>query len=339
MFDFRHNHILQSLIVVGIVWLAVLLKSVIIVLFIAFLFTVVFRPLVTWLERHHVPTPLAVVLPIIGLIGILVLIGFYIIPTFVDQARQFINDLPHYLDKIRHSQILRTVDINPHSIQDSLRQHFDSVSNTLLSVTSTVVTILAGLITIIVIMLYWLATYGRSKNTLLTYVPQRHRRRVDDIWQRIEKKLVSWAKAQALLSLVVGALVWIGAAIIGLPFAAALGIISGLLESIPTIGPIAAAVPGILLGLTIDLKTGIAATILYILVQQVENHLIVPLLFGRTVRLHPIVVILSLLSGAVLFGILGALLSLPAALCISAVVDSFRDDPKLQTTKAGKLLK
>lgn len=339
MFDFRRNHILQALLILFMAWLVVTLKSVIVLLFIAFLFTVVLRPAVRWLERHRVPTALAVVLPILGLIGVLVLIGFFIIPTFVDQAKQFINLLPSYIDKAKHLQVLQSANLDINSLQDSLRNHINAVSNALLSVTTTVVTIVAGVITIIVIMLYWLGTYDRTKETLLTYVPMARRARVDDVWQRVEKKLVSWAKAQMLLSVIVGVMVWIGATILGLPFAGTLGIISGLLESIPTLGPIAAAVPGMLLGLTISLETAVGAAVMYTLVQQLENHIIVPLLFGRTVRLHPIIVILSLLIGAVLFGILGALLSLPAALCISAAVDSFREDPKLQSSKAGKLLK
>lgn len=339
MFDLRRNHILQALLVVLIAWFVYVLRDVIIVVFVAFLFTVVLRPSVAWLERHHMPVAVAVLLPILVLLGFLVLIGIFVVPSFIDEGKQFVARLPSYLHSIERSGQLKSLHFNISELQNDLRGHFDALTNTLVSVTTTVVTIVAGAITTLVIMLYWLGTYDRTKETLLTFAPRAHRDRARDIWHRVEKKLVSWAKAQVLLSLVVGVSVWIGALIIGLPFPAALGIIAGLLESIPTLGAIISAIPGILLGLSVSVETGIWAIVLYLFVHQVENHILVPYLFGRTVRLHPIIVIISLLIGAVLYGVLGAILSLPAALCISAVVDSFRDDQTKVTSKQpSKLL-
>lgn len=330
---------LQALLAVFIALLIVELRIVIIIVFIAFLLTMVLRPFTARLQHWHVPTALAVLLPILGVLCILALIGFFIIPSFIHEAQQFANQLPSYFDKIKHSSLLKSTNINTGSLENSLKGHIGSLAGTFLSVTTTVAKIIAGIITIAVITLYWTATYDETKKTMLTYVPASHRERAYDIWTRMEKKLVHWVQAQVLLSVTIGVLVWLGALIIGLPYAAALGVISGLFESIPTLGAIAAGIPGVLLGLSISLKTAIAALIMYILVHQLENHIVVPLLYGRTVRLHPIMVIVSLLIGAELYGILGVLLAVPAGLCVSAFVDSFRgDDPEKLKKRPGAAL-
>ncbi|HET8708728.1 MAG TPA: AI-2E family transporter [Candidatus Saccharimonadales bacterium] len=335
MFDFRRNHILQALVVIAVVWLLIKLSAIVLLFFIAFLLVTVLRPLVDWLERHHVPVALAVFLPILGVAVLAALVGYFVVPNIIAQGSHFAQNVPDYTHKLQRVHGF-DFHFDVGSLRQSLQGHFGTVGNTLVLVTRTAIELVVGVITIIVVTLYWLGSYDRVQQTMLSYVPAASRRRAADIWARAEKKLVSWLVAQVLLGLIVGLMVWIGAIIIGLPFAGVLGMISGLLEIIPTLGPIAAAVPGILLGFTVSWKTAVAALIMYLAVQQVENHLLAPFLVGRTVRLHPIIIILSLLIGAALYGIGGALLAVPIALVISSFVDSFRDGkPRLEPRSYG----
>lgn len=339
MLDIRNNHILQALLVVVIIWLVLVLKAVIVLFFIAFLLVTVLYPLVGWLQRHHVPVALAVLLPIIGVALLAALVGYFVVPNLIAQGSHFAHNVPDYVHKLQQQHGLDfKFDIG--SVRSAVQQHFGTVGNTLVLVTRTATTIVVGVVTIIVVTLYWLGGYERLQQTVLSYVPKRGRARAADVWARVEKKLTSWLVAQFLLGLVVGLMVWIGAMIIGLPFAGVLGLVSGLLEIVPTLGPIAAAIPGVLLGFTISWQTALAALIMYVAVQQVENHLLAPFLVGRTVRLHPIVIIFSLLIGATLYGIIGALLAVPVALVISSVVDSYRDGkPCLQPSSVTKRAK
>lgn len=338
MFDLRKNHILQAIVFVIFIWLVVTLKAVLAAFFIAFLFTTVLHPVVSWLKRRHFPTALAVLLPIVGVIVLLVLVGYFIVPQVTSETQRFSDQVPGYIKDLKHNGL--NLHINVKSVTSQLQQHFGTISGLVISATKTALEIIVGAISIIVVTLYWLGSYDRVQQTLLSYVPARSRERAADIWARIEKKLVSWLVAQALLGIVIGVLVWIGALIIGLPFAGALGVIAGLLEVIPTLGPIASAIPGVLLALTISWKTAVAALVMYLIVHQLENHIFSPWLLGRTVRLSPIIVIFALLVGATLYGILGALLAVPVALVISAFVDSYRDGaPKLVPTSAGGSVK
>lgn len=339
MFDFRKNQFLQALLLVAIVWLVLLLKAVLVLFFVAFLLTTVLRPLVGWLERHRVPVGIAVVLPIVGVVALGVLAGYFVVPNVVVQAKEFSHDVPHYLHLLQR-QPWFTFHFDVRSLQQSLQGHVGIVSNTLVAVTRIVTALVVGIVTVMVVTLYWLGSYERVQQTMLSYVPARSRARAADIWARAEKKLVSWLVAQVLLGLVVGIMVWIGAMIIGLPFAGVLGLTAGLLEIVPTLGPIAAAIPGVLLGFTVSWQTAVAAIILYIAVQQIENHALAPFLVGRTVRLHPMAIIFSLLIGATLYHIMGALLAVPVALVISSVVDSYRDGkPSRQPSSVTKRTK
>lgn len=329
MLGIKNNQFVQAIAVVLLLVLAFLLKAVLVTFFVAFLITTFLYPLVRWLRARHVPNGLAVLLPILGLIIVVAGLVYFVSPQIAQESRQFSNNVPTYLNQLKQHGIDIPVDTN--SVKTFVQDHFGAISDVVLAATKTVTEAVIGIVSIIVVTIYWLGSYEKIQKTLLSYVPARSRQRLSDIWARIEKKLASWIIAQVLLGIVVGLMVWIGALIIGLPFAGILGLISGVLEIIPTLGPIAAAIPGVLLGLSISWETALAALILYIAIQQIENHLLAPVLLGRTVHLSPIIVIFSLLVGATLDGIMGALLAVPVALVVSAFVDSYRDGgPKLK---------
>src|SRR5262249_22724255 len=128
---------------------------------------------------------------------------------------------------------------------------------------------------------------------------------------------------------------WVGAVVIGLPYAAALALIAGIGELVPTLGPIIAAIPLIAVGLLASPQQGLFALILSIVVQQLENNLIVPRVMGRAVALRPMVVMVAILAGGELLGIPGALLAVPVAAALSVVVDEFQRERALQ--RAGRL--
>jgi pimeloyl-ACP methyl ester carboxylesterase len=123
-----------------------------------------------------------------------------------------------------------------------------------------------------------------------------------------------------VLMAIVGALVYLSLSIIGIKFAFLLGVLSGLFELVPVVGPILAAVPAIILGLLQSPATGLMVLLVYIVVQQIENHVFVPLIMQKTIGLNPIVIIIALLVGWNLGGVLGLLVAVPAATAVGAEV-------------------
>lgn len=332
------NHIvIKLLLLVGVIFLLIKLKFVFIVLLVAFMLTIILLPFVRILHKAHIPAFFAVFVPLSVFVGLMVLLGIYVAPEVREQSVQFAENVPNYLSSIPFSDNL---DI------EAIRSWFVSQMNDLdlqqLAITlgSALFSFFFALITILVITVYWLSDYPTIKRTLVSYLPSKYQDRARDIWFRIENKLGKWFLGQIMISSAVGIMTWLAASALGLPYAAVLGVLAAILEIVPTIGPILAAVPAILLGFTDSPSKAMIVAAVYIGIQQVESHLITPLLMGRRVRLHPIAIIAAFLIGSAFLGVLGALLSVPVAIMASAVIDSFRSeaqpDPALPTKSLRK---
>jgi predicted PurR-regulated permease PerM len=146
---------------------------------------------------------------------------------------------------------------------------------------------------------------------------------IEDLLVRIETKIGAWIRGQIILSLIIGGAVYIGLISLSIPYAVPLAIIAGLMESIPNIGPTVSMVPAAVVGFTISPLHGGAVILLYFLIQQFENNLIVPLVMRRAVGLNPLVIIISLMIGLALGGPAGAVLSIPVVLVGEVLVPYF----------------
>ena len=123
------------------------------------------------------------------------------------------------------------------------------------------------------------------------------------------------------MSLTIGVITWLVLTILGIPFALPLAILAGFLEIIPTIGPIIAAIPAVIVAFAISPLTGLVVMLAYVGIQIAENNILVPKIMQKAVGLNPIVILVAILIGGQLFGIIGALLSIPF---VSATIIIFR---------------
>jgi predicted PurR-regulated permease PerM len=162
--------------------------------------------------------------------------------------------------------------------------------------------------------------------------PGKHKKYVSDIISKIQHRLGYWLRGQLLLSLIIFCLTYIGLTILGVKYALILALIAGIFEIVPFLGPIISAIPGIFFAFTIQgFGTAIWVVLLYFIIQQLENNLIVPKVMGKSTGLNPLVVILAILVGARLGGIVGALLAVPVATAISVYVESNVNGKKSKT--------
>jgi predicted PurR-regulated permease PerM len=164
----------------------------------------------------------------------------------------------------------------------------------------------------------------RIRRYLIGFLPAERHDQALRVTEGIGMRLGAWARGEALLGVIIGGMTWVGALVIGLPYAAALALIAGFGELIPTLGPIVAAIPLIAVGLLSSPLQGLLALVLAVLVQQLENNLIVPRVMSRAVDLHPVAVMLGILAGGQLLGISGALLAVPVVAALSVIVDEFQ---------------
>jgi predicted PurR-regulated permease PerM len=296
---------------------------VFIVLFASFLLTFILLPFTKFLKKFRIPALFAVLIPIFALLGMTISFGTLVAPVIKEQLVALLENLPSTLSSLPFADALQLNDLN---IREFIIEQRGGLSRTVLDIGQSIAHFLFGLITVIVITTYWLSDYERIKSTLSSFVAERFRYRFEDIWRRLETKLGKWFLGQIMVSLAVGVMVWLAASVIGLPYAVALGVLAGLLEILPTLGPILAAVPAVLIGGTDSFEKAALVVVVYTVIQQIESHLITPQLMGRTVKLHPIAIITSFLAGSVALGIIGALLSVPFAIVVSSVVDSLRKE-------------
>jgi len=307
------------------------LKFLLLIVLTSFILTVILLPFVRKLKRFKLPAIFAIIIPFLVLVGMISAFGIFVVPSFVSQFPGFLEDLEKILISL---PFLNQSLVNVSALSDFVLDQFDDYMDLAINVGSVLAQLIFGILTITVLVAYWLNGYDSIKATAITYVPAAHRRQAADIFTRIEFKLGRWFVAQLLVSLVVGLLTYAAALALGLPYAGVLAIVAAILEIIPTFGPIAAAVPAIALGLLDSPQKALAVTIVYVIIQQLESHVISPILLGRTVKLHPIIIIVSFISGGILFGFAGALLAVPTALIISSLVDSIRHERMPNGAKA-----
>lgn len=151
-------------------------------------------------------------------------------------------------------------------------------------------------------------------------IPIQYRDYLLDLWERAQKKLGRWLQGQLFLSLIIGAMVYLGLYFLGIKFALILAVLAGIFELFPYIGSVIAAVPAVILGFLQSPLLGLWVIIFYLIVHQVEGHIISPLVIGKVVGLNPIVVIIALLIGGKLGGAFGIILAVPLAAVFAEIL-------------------
>ena len=167
---------------------------------------------------------------------------------------------------------------------------------------------------ILVVVSFYLASQEKGIEHFLRLVtPLRDENYVIDLWMRTHAKLGRWLRGQLLLGLAIGIVVYLVLSVLGIKYALSLALIAAIFELIPIIGPILAAVPAVFLGFLKGPELGLTVAVAYFLIQQLESHLLVPVVMRQAVGLNPLLIIIALLAGAKLGGVMGMFLAVPVA--------------------------
>ena len=174
-------------------------------------------------------------------------------------------------------------------------------------------------------MLSFYLTVGKDgvERFLVTVLPSIYEEKAVDLYYRIRRKIGRWLTGQVILSVAVGILVFLGLWLLGVKYSLLLGIIAGIFELIPYVGPIFSGALAVLVGLTGSLSQGLYTLILFIVVQQLENQLLVPAVTKFTTDLSPVVILVALMVGAQVFGLIGLILAIPAAVLFQQLLEDW----------------
>lgn len=293
-----------------------LIKDLIFSLFIAFILMSALRPPVNWLEKHKVPRTVAAVMVYLIFILFFIFLISLIIPPIISEITILISSLPAILQRL-----------DP-TIYESL--NFDSITQYIPTVTSNIFGVLGGfasntffVISTLFFGFYFLLQENILKAVLSKFFDEEKTLELRATVERAEKRMSAWFWGELTLMTVVGLLTFIGLNLIGMKYALALAVLAGLLEVVPNIGPIISAIPAVLIALAYSPFLGGATLALYVIVQQLENNLIVPVIMKNAVGLNPIVTLIALVIGGRIGGTIGVLLAIPAYLFIEVILTDF----------------
>jgi predicted PurR-regulated permease PerM len=335
---FRLRTILSLLVIIiavavalEVIWIA---RHVLTWIAISLFLALALNPAVEWLQRWRglKRRGAAAAVAYLLALGLIVAIGFTFVPTLVSQVNDFVNKLPDYAHDVTHGQGRLGFLETKYHIQERIRKAVTDggatkvlgLSGVAVSVAKSVISIVVASITIL-FMTYFMLLEGPSwVERGFGLLPESSRPRWRKVGHEIYRTVGGYVTGNLLISLIAGGLTTIVLLVLGVPYAVALGLIVAILDLIPLAG---ATIAAILIGTVAfihSIPAGIIVVVFFIVYQQVENHVLQPLVYGRTVQLSPLAVLISILIGAELAGILGALGAIPVAGSIQVVINDWR---------------
>lgn len=307
------------------------LKDVLIIFLFALIIASAISPFANWLDEKGFPRLLGVLLLYLVVLALIVAVLSLIIPYVSQDISQLTSTLPELVTKVSTS-LDKVQQGSPQyldflsEIQNILQGFSDYLQQSAQSIIGLVVSIFGGVmsaVAILIISFYLSVTKKGIESFLGSIVPEKYEDYAMHLWKRAELKVGLWLQGQLLLGLVMGLLVYVGLSLMGIKFALILGFLAAILEIVPMVGPVLAAIPAIVLAFLLSPALGLWVIAFYVIVQQLENHILVPIVLGKTVGLNPVVVIIALLIGQNLAGIPGMILSVPVATILVEMMDDF----------------
>jgi len=298
-------------------WFLYFIRDIIFLVFVAVLISAILNPTVRKIHKYRVPRALAaIIVYLLGVAFLLFSLGTILTPL-VEQTGNFTSNFPLYLERL---QIPRNI---IDQITSEITSQLGSISSQLLrlgvSVFSNILTVFA----VLIIALYLLVAREKIDRQLYTILPENIAKRIERVLDQLEKDLGGWTRGELLLMFLVGLSTYLGLTVLGIPYAVPLGVLAGLLEVVPNLGPVVAAVPATIVGFGISPISGFAVIALSFLIQQIENYVFVPKIMEKSAGINPVVTLLALLVGFRMAGVSGAILAVPVIIVLRVIIKEY----------------
>lgn len=293
------------------------LRDIVAMLFVALLLAALIDPFADWLAEHHIPRGLSVIVIYLCLVVVIGLAFLLFIPPLIEQATQLVQsfgytqELSKVLDEFRRFTI--GTGNTPSQIFATLQSFSQTVSGFVGGV--------AAAIIVLVLTFYMVVEEQALARVFRTVAPHEYQPYLTQLIERMREKIGQWLRGQIILGLIIGVLTYIGLSIIDVRYALVLALLAGVLEIIPYLGPILSSIPAIVLAFTESPTKGGLVLLLYVLIQQAENNILVPRVMQKVTGLNPVVSIVALLIGLKLGGLVGAIFAIPVATMVSVVME------------------
>lgn len=323
--DISWSAILKISLVFLIFYIVYLVKDILIWFIFALIISILFNPAINFLQKLKVPRTLAVMFIYVAVFGILGLIIYWTAPIFISEVQQFSQLFPQYFEKIAPS--LRGLGIEAFESMESLTE---AIGTMLQRTSSDILSALAvffggiGSTLFILSVAFFLSLEGkRIEKTIILFSPKKYEAYVLSLWNKSQSKVSGWFGSRILACVFVGIAVFTALYLFNVKYALSIALLSGILDFIPILGPILiGAVVFVFIALDSWLKA-VFVLIAFILIQQIEGIVLIPVLTKKFVGLSPVLVLISLAIGGKLLGFLGAILAIPLAGILFEFVGDF----------------
>jgi predicted PurR-regulated permease PerM len=316
-------------------------RTVLMLVYVSGLLAIGLAPIVRAVERQKIlpvgtrrfPRWVAILTLYVALLSVVVGVGFAVVPPLVAQAQALSRRLPDLFARVQQFLVDRGLIDHELTMTEALQK---APSGVLSSGGDAVATVIGaviglaggvfGLLTILILTFYMLVESDTIFRRFVRLFPVEQRLRVATVSSDISMKVSAWLGGQLLLGAIIGVTATVGLWLIGVPYYFVLGLIAGIGELIPMVGPLLSAIPAIVVALTVSPGLALATAVFFLAQQQFENHLLVPKLMERQVGVSAVTVIIALLIGGSLLGIVGALLAVPTAAALQVIIDELTEN-------------
>lgn len=317
-----HVHVAYRVVLLaaGLVALGLLFRTLATLILLVLMTVIISIPLAalaTLLERRRVPRPLGVLVGM--LIGLSVIGGVLalVIPTFVDQGGEFVDNVPRYVEDLRR-QVDRAAGEEDSQVGTNVQEYVQKYTDhpeKLIGPLASIGLGLAGALATFVLML--ITAYYMAVNpwplveSAVRLVPPARRPRAFHILQRLRQSWVGWLKGVVLDMFISGTLLYLGLRLVGLDFALVFAVMSALLVVIPYFGAVVGGIPPVLFAFADSPGKALLVFAVYVAVQQIEGNVIIPLVMSRNVKIHPAVIAIGVVLVGQVFGLFGLFVAVP----------------------------
>lgn len=299
------------------------------IVFVAWVFASAMDPLIDRMQRWKIPRGISILLVYLVGAGALAGIGFLMAPPLVEQIRSLSENFPQYYEQVmalvpsaEGLDLQQTLQNSLGSLAESL----GTLGGSVYSAAASVINIVVGVVAVLVIAFYMTIHENSIRKFLQIIAPVRYQPYLIQKMHTIQRKLGSWLWGQIVLMVIIGVLAFIGLKILGVQYALLLAIIAGIGEFIPIIGPIISAIPAVFFAFADSPVKALLVIILFIVIQQLENHIIVPKVMHKAVGLNPLIIIFAMLVGAQVAGLVGVIIAIPASTIIGIFMKDFVEE-------------
>lgn len=303
------------------------IRDVLALVFTALILAALMNPLAQKGKKYRIPKGITVILFYILFFGGLILSFVVVLPELISQIGRLGTTLGQSLPALSGGVDWVRQFTEQYGLSENLQRGISSLQEQAIAVLTGIVFSItdifggiAGLSIVLVMAFYMVAREEEALQWFKNFIPDDYQALTTRLLQQVQSKFGSWLGGQLVLCLIVGLLYYIGLRLLGVEGALVLAILGAFTEFIPYLGPVLGGIPAVIIATIQSPMLGLGTLILYVAVQQAENHILVPKVMERAVGINPVVSIVALLVGGQLFGITGAILAIPVATACSVVL-------------------